>query len=81
MRSSSVPISSGRQRADGIGNRGLEPRDDGALPIAPEEVAHQELGMKIIDRLQIDTADQAMVEQQAKKEGRQIVMVLAPKKK
>ncbi len=45
------------------------------------EVAHQELGMKIIDRLQIDTADQAMVEQQAKKEGRQIVMVLAPKKK
>lgn len=45
------------------------------------EVAHQELGMRIIDKLQTDTADVAVVEQHAKKEGRQIVMVLAPKKK
>lgn len=45
------------------------------------EVAHQDLGMKIIDRLQQDTAEQAVVEQHAKREGRQIVMVLAPKKK
>lgn len=45
------------------------------------EVAHQELGMRIIEKLQADTLDSAVVEQHAKKEGRQIVMVLAPKKK
>lgn len=45
------------------------------------EVAHQELGMRIIAKLQADTTDSAVVEQHAKKEGRQIVMVLAPKKK
>jgi translation initiation factor IF-3 len=45
------------------------------------EVAHQELGMKILQRLQIDTAEFAVVEQQAKREGRQLLMVLSPKKK
>lgn len=45
------------------------------------EVAHQELGMRIIERLQTDTAAFAVVEQTAKREGRQIVMVLAPKRK
>ncbi len=45
------------------------------------EVAHQELGMKILDRLQQDTAEVAVVEQQAKREGRQLLMVLSPKKK
>lgn len=45
------------------------------------EVTHQELGMKILDRLQQDTAEIAVVEQQAKREGRQLLMVLSPKKK
>jgi translation initiation factor IF-3 len=45
------------------------------------EVAHQELGMKILERLQQDTADIAVVEQHAKREGRQLLMVLSPKKK
>jgi len=45
------------------------------------EVAHQELGMKILDRLQQDTAEFGVVEQQAKREGRQLLMVLSPKKK
>ncbi len=45
------------------------------------EVAHQELGMKIFERLQQDTAEFAVVEQHAKREGRQLFMVLAPKKK
>lgn len=44
------------------------------------EMAHQEVGMKILDRLQQDTADLAVMEQQAKREGRQLLMVLAPKK-
>lgn len=45
------------------------------------EVAHQDLGMKILARLQQDTAEFAVVEQQAKREGRQLLMVLSPKKK
>lgn len=44
------------------------------------EMAHQELGMKILDRLQNDTAEFAVIEQQAKREGKQLLMVLAPKK-
>jgi translation initiation factor IF-3 len=45
------------------------------------EVAHQEIGMKIMERLLQDTADYAMVEQQATRDGRQLLMVLAPRKK
>tara|TARA_B110000879_G_C10909152_1_gene407586 strand:+ start:216 stop:623 length:408 start_codon:yes stop_codon:yes gene_type:complete len=45
------------------------------------EMAHQELGMKILERLMIDTEEFAVVEQRAKREGRQLLMVLAPKKK
>ena len=45
------------------------------------EVAHQDLGMKILERIQEDTQDVAIVEQQAKREGRQLLMVLSPKKK
>lgn len=44
------------------------------------EMAHQELGMKIMERLQLDTAEFAVIEQSAKREGRQLLMVLAPKK-
>jgi len=45
------------------------------------EVAHQDLGMKILARLQQDTAEFAVIEQHPKREGRQLMMVLAPKKK
>ena len=45
------------------------------------EVAHQDLGMKILERLQHDTAEIAVIEQQAKREGRQLLMILSPKKK
>lgn len=45
------------------------------------EVTHQEVGMKIMQRLQEDTAEIAVVEQKAKREGRQLLMVLSPKKK
>lgn len=44
------------------------------------ELAHQELGMRIMDRLKEDTISEAVVEQHAKREGRQLLMVLAPKK-
>ncbi|MDF1677879.1 MAG: translation initiation factor IF-3 [Legionellaceae bacterium] len=45
------------------------------------EMAHQELGMRILDRVKEDTVDIAVVEQHAKREGRQLLMVLSPKKK
>ncbi|MFI4918641.1 MAG: translation initiation factor IF-3 [Legionellales bacterium] len=44
------------------------------------EMAHQELGMKILERIQADTVGIAVVEQHAKREGRQLLMVLSPKK-
>ena len=45
------------------------------------EMAHQDLGMRVLERVKVDTADIAVVEQHAKREGRQLLMVLSPKKK
>lgn len=45
------------------------------------ELAHQDLGMKLMNRIEADLDDMATVEQHAKFEGRQMIMVLAPKKK
>jgi len=43
------------------------------------ELAHQELGAKLLDRVKDDTTTFAKVEQDARFEGRQMVMVLAPR--
>ena len=43
------------------------------------EMAHQELGQKLLDRVKGDTIEIAKVESEPRYEGRQIVMVLAPK--
>ncbi|MFP5469682.1 MAG: translation initiation factor IF-3, partial [Alphaproteobacteria bacterium] len=43
------------------------------------ELSHQELGMKLLERVQVDTAATAKVEQWPKMEGRQMTMVMAPK--
>lgn len=45
------------------------------------EMAHQELGLQMLKRLESDVLEQGTVEQQPKLEGRQMVMVIAPKKK
>ena len=45
------------------------------------EMAHTEIGRKILDRLVVDLADYGTVEQGASMEGRQITVVIAPKKK
>lgn len=45
------------------------------------EMAHQEIGMRQLERLKEDLADRALVEQMPKMEGRQMVMMLAPAKK
>jgi translation initiation factor IF-3 len=43
------------------------------------EMAHQDIGMRVLDRVKVDTADIAKVENEPSFEGRQVVMVLAPK--
>lgn len=45
------------------------------------EMAHQEIGMAQLRRVSNDLAELAVVEQFPKMEGRQLVMMLAPKKK
>jgi translation initiation factor IF-3 len=44
------------------------------------EMAHQELGVRLIERVKGDLAPYSTVEQYPKMEGRQLIMVLAPKK-
>lgn len=43
------------------------------------EMAHQDLGTKLLEKVKAAVADVAKVEQDAKFEGRQVVMVLAPR--
>ena len=45
------------------------------------EMAHQEFGVRLLQRVQADLDSYGVVEQFPKMEGRQIVMVLSPKKK
>ncbi len=45
------------------------------------EMAHRELGMELLKRVEKDLEEYAVVEQHPKLEGRQMVMVLAPKKR
>ena len=44
------------------------------------EMAHQELGFRLLERVKTDLSEHAVVEQFPKMEGRQLVMVLTPKK-
>lgn len=44
------------------------------------EMAHQELGMKLLRRIEEDLTEVGVVEQFPKMEGRQLVMVLTPKR-
>ncbi len=44
------------------------------------EMAHQELGRDLLQRIETETANESTVEQFPKVEGRQMVMMLAPKK-
>ncbi|AQT43815.1 bacterial translation initiation factor 3 (bIF-3) [Bartonella apihabitans] len=43
------------------------------------EMAHQELGMQLLERVKIDTSSISKVEAEPKLEGRQMMMVVAPK--
>jgi translation initiation factor IF-3 len=45
------------------------------------EMAHMELGAKLLDRIEADLAELGVVEQRPKMEGRQMIMVFTTKKK
>ena len=45
------------------------------------EMAHQELGFQLIDRIKADLEEMALIEQSPKMEGRQAIMVMAPRKR
>jgi len=45
------------------------------------EMAHQEFGIRLLERVKADLQEYGVVEQFPKMEGRQLVMVLAPSKK
>jgi translation initiation factor IF-3 len=45
------------------------------------EMAHPELGVQLLKRVETDLVEYGTVEQYPKMEGRQLTMVLAPKKK
>ncbi|WP_281648713.1 translation initiation factor IF-3, partial [Parendozoicomonas sp. Alg238-R29] len=45
------------------------------------EMAHQELGMQLLNRVEKDLEELGTVEQRPKMEGRQLIMVIAPKKR
>lgn len=52
-----------------------------SLRFRGRELAHQELGMEMMQRIEKDLGEVGTVEQHPKMEGRQLVMVIAPKKK
>jgi len=45
------------------------------------EMAHQELGLAMAKKIEDDLGDEVVVEQRPRLEGRQMVMMLSPKKK
>ena len=52
-----------------------------SLRFRGREMAHQELGMELLKRVEADLAEIGTVEQHPKLEGRQLMMVIAPKKR
>jgi len=45
------------------------------------EMAHQEFGIRLLERVRNDVEDIAQVEQMPRLEGRQMIMVIAPRRK
>ncbi len=52
-----------------------------SLRFRGREMAHQDIGMDLLNRVESDLTDIGTVEQRPKLEGRQMVMVIAPAKK
>ena len=45
------------------------------------EMAHQELGLEMAKRIEADLGDEVVIEQRPRLEGRQMIMMVAPKRK
>ena len=52
-----------------------------SLRFRGREMVHPEIGMELMTRIESDLAEHGSVEAQARFEGRQVTMVLSPKKK
>ncbi len=52
-----------------------------SLRFRGREMVHPEIGMKLMSRIEEDLADYGSMETEPKFEGRQVVMILAPKKR
>lgn len=52
-----------------------------SLRFRGREMVHPEIGMELMSRIEDDLADYGSMEAEPKFEGRQVVMVLAPKKR
>ncbi len=52
-----------------------------SLRFRGREVVHPEIGMQLMTRIEEDLAEYGAVETEPKFEGRQVIMVLAPKRK
>ncbi|WP_110687405.1 translation initiation factor IF-3 [Salinicola aestuarinus] len=63
--------------------RFLEAGDKGkvTLRFRGREMAHQDIGRRLMERIANDLEDMAAVESFPKMEGRQMIMIIAPKKK
>jgi translation initiation factor IF-3 len=63
--------------------RFLEAGDRGKITVRfrGREMAHQEIGMKLMERIEADMEEMATVEMRPKMEGRQMTMIIAPRKK
>ena len=51
------------------------------IRVKGREMAHQELGMQMAARNEKDLADEVVIEQRPRLEGRQMIMMVAPKRK
>ena len=63
--------------------RFLEEGDKGKVTLRyrGREITHQDIGMRLLERIRDELTDVSLVENMPKLEGRQMIMVLAPKRK
>jgi translation initiation factor IF-3 len=52
-----------------------------SLRFKGREITHQDIGMRLLEKIREELADVAVVEHMPKLEGRQMIMVLAPKRR
>ena len=64
-------------------NRFLEEGDKAKITLRfrGREMAHQEFGVRLLERIRNDLEGVGQVESMPKLEGRQMIMIIAPKKK